>query len=209
MEKSMIFHGTDLSQYELKNDIMINIETDLAISQCKDQYMFGHDTIQKNNFNVSYYYKGDYYIPVNYSGTNLAEGNAVLSASGDNFSTISNVTTGLTGNYYLFATAKPQLSIAVELENNGGNYTKPTDGMATIETKVKVAQNEGENANLQYAWHTSQTEVPTDWTNFYNETTLIKNDCDVGTYYLWIQAQDGTGNEGEDNQWVSEGFFVK
>ena len=108
----MIFHGTDLSKYELKNDIIINIETDLANANFKDDYVFGNPAIQKNNFDVKYYYKGNEYIPTNYSGTSLADGEAVLSASGEGFRDVSTITTGLTESYYLFALANPPTSVA-------------------------------------------------------------------------------------------------
>lgn len=96
------FSNTDLTKYELKNDIVINIETDLANSKFKDNLVFGNNTIHKNGYDISYFYAGNYYVPINYSGTTITEGTAVLSASGTDFSNISNITTGLTGKYYLF-----------------------------------------------------------------------------------------------------------
>lgn len=96
------FSETDLTKYELKNDIVINIQTDLANSKFKDNLVFGDNTINKNGYDISYYYAGNYYVPINYSGTVIVDGTAVLSASGTDFSNISNITTGLTGEYYLF-----------------------------------------------------------------------------------------------------------
>lgn len=90
------FTESDLRKYELKNDIVINMETDLKNSQFKE------DKIEKNNFQILYYYQGNYYNTINYSGKQIANGTAVLSASGENFSSIGQATTDLSGEYYLF-----------------------------------------------------------------------------------------------------------
>ena len=100
------YSSTDYEKYELKNDIIVNIETDLARSKFKDDLFFS-DKIMKNGHEILYYYQGKYYKPIAYSedGTNetkLAEGEKVLSVSGTNFSTISSKVTGLIGKYYLF-----------------------------------------------------------------------------------------------------------
>lgn len=116
------FTQTQYTRYELKNDIIINIKTDLANSKFKDNYIYGNNTINKNNFGVYYYYEGNYYVPVQYSdGTttnNLCSGTPVLSASGTDFKTINTNTTGLSGKYYLFANA-----------NLSGDLGYVTDGL--------------------------------------------------------------------------------
>lgn len=100
------FSNTNYANYELQNDIVINVETDLKASKFKDDLYYGEDTISKNGHQILYYYDGEYYLPVAYSdGTktySLGEGTAKLSASGTDFATISTTTTGLTGEYYLF-----------------------------------------------------------------------------------------------------------
>jgi len=88
------------SVYELKNDIIINI------AEMEGAKGFDETKLNKNHYEIYYYYDGNYYIATQYSdGTtvkNLADGEPVLSASGDNFSNISSTTTGLVGKYYLF-----------------------------------------------------------------------------------------------------------
>lgn len=102
------FSQNNVNNYELKNDIIINIKTDLANSKFKDNYIYGNNTINKNNFGVYYYYEGNYYVPVQYSdGTttnNLCSGIPVLSASGTEFKNINTNTntSELSGKYYLF-----------------------------------------------------------------------------------------------------------
>ena len=101
------FSSTTYSNYELKNDIVINIETDLANSKFKDNLYYGGQ-ITTNGYEVYYYYEGKYYEPVTYSdGTNsysLTSGEADLSASGTDFATISTSTRNLSGTYYTFGT---------------------------------------------------------------------------------------------------------
>lgn len=126
------FSGREKNQYELQNDIIINIETDLAKAIFKDDYLLGNQTIQKNNFEVRYYYKGNEYIPTNYSGTVLSDGEAVLSASGENFATISSVTTGLTGTYYLFALADEPSQVAEMTDVLDQTETLPSPELENI-----------------------------------------------------------------------------
>lgn len=109
------FSSTDYANYELQNDIIINMETDLKNSKFKDDLFYG-DEISKNGHEVLYYYQGKYYVPVAYNdgGTSeitLASEGKTLSASGTNFSTISSQVSGLSGKYYLFG------------EKNGGGAT--------------------------------------------------------------------------------------
>lgn len=92
------FSSTEPTRYELKNDIVININ-DLRYSKFKDNYVINNT----NGYEILYYYNGNYYTLLNYSGTSYATGTAVLSASGTNFANINDTTTGLTGNYYIFA----------------------------------------------------------------------------------------------------------
>ena len=92
------FSSTEPTRYELKNDIVININ-DLRYSKFKDNYVIDNE----NGYKIYYYYNDDYFTLLNYSGTKYADGVAVLSATGTNFATVSDTTIGLTGNYYLFA----------------------------------------------------------------------------------------------------------
>lgn len=67
------------AMYQLKNDIIINIE------EMKDSKAIDESRINKNNYEIYYYYNGDYYIAIQYSDgnsvKNLAEGIPVISVS--------------------------------------------------------------------------------------------------------------------------------
>lgn len=96
----MVYTFASDASYELKNDIIINID-ELKNSNFKDNFA----NITKNGFDIFYYYQEKYYTPVNYSGTVLSDITPVLSASGPDFSNISIITNGMSGEYYLFADA--------------------------------------------------------------------------------------------------------
>jgi glucan-binding YG repeat protein len=102
----------------------------------------------------------------------------------------------------------------VTIVPNGGNvYVMPTTEKATIRASL-----EAEDFNktgsmpsgleiLEYAWSTSNTEEPSDWTDFTNGEEIIKGDCEPGTYYLWTRVIDKAGNRAENTK-VSNGFVV-
>jgi len=72
--------------------------------------------------------------------------------------------------------------VGITLAQNGGKYTMPTTGKATIKTKVKV-----ENASkIEVAWTSSTLE----WKTIENNSEIIKNDCEKGTYYLYVKVDD-------------------
>ena len=72
--------------------------------------------------------------------------------------------------------------VGITLAPNGGTYTMPTTGKATIRTKVKV-----ENASkIEVAWTSSTLE----WKTIENNSEIIKNDCEKGTYYLYVKVDD-------------------
>lgn len=98
------FSDNTWNKYELKNDIIINLEMDLANSKYVDMK---ENTSQ---YKVIYYYKGSYYLPTYYTdGTNsydLESYTPILSAKLDENTgdwIISNDVSNLTGTYYLFA----------------------------------------------------------------------------------------------------------
>lgn len=75
--KVYTFHESAV--YELKNDIIINI------AEMEGAKSFDETKLNKNHYEIYYYYDGNYYIATQYSnGTtvkNLAEGDPVLSVS--------------------------------------------------------------------------------------------------------------------------------
>ena len=83
--------------------------------------------------------------------------------------------------------------VGITLAPNGGTYTMPTTGKATIRTKVKV-----ENASkIEVAWTSAKLE----WETIENNSETIKNDCEKGTYYLYVKI---------DNEYLyqSQAFIV-
>ena len=83
--------------------------------------------------------------------------------------------------------------VGITLAPNGGKYTMPTTGKATIKTKVKV-----ENASkIEVAWTSSKLE----WKTIENNSETIKKDCEKGTCYLYVRV---------DNEYLyqSQAFIV-
>ena len=83
--------------------------------------------------------------------------------------------------------------VGITLAPNGGTYTMPTTGKATIKTKVNV-----ENASkIEVAWTSENLE----WKTIENNSETIKNNCEQGTYYLYVKV---------DNEYLyqSQAFIV-
>ena len=92
------------------------------------------------------------------------------------------------------------------LNPNGGTFTVPTSGNATIKTTIVVSDSGGSEFNtLQYAWSINNTTEPTSWSNFTNLGLVSKTDCTAGTYYLWTKITDNAGNKAIN---PSNGFIV-
>ena len=101
-----------------------------------------------------------------------------------------------------------KIAPTVTLSPNGGSYAIPTSGKATIKTTL-TAEDTGDSGlkTLQYAWSTSNTTEPTNWTTFKSGDTVSKTDCTEGTYYLWTNVYDNAGNKATTVK-VSGGFIV-
>ena len=78
------------------------------------------------------------------------------------------------------ATAKFELKVAsVALNPNGGTYTMPTEGNATIETTVIT-----ENAEkIEVAW----SDEAGKWITIENNKLVQKTDCTAQVYYLYVR----------------------
>ncbi len=213
-----VYQFGEEAKYALKNDIVLNMGTEFSFLNY--DFVFGENKkiIQGTEYKILGYYDntdnklndGTYYFPTNYNTNAIYPGKPNLAISGEKFSTITPYygTESFTGNYYLFATTQSTTQPTdIRFEINGGSYAKPTDGFAKIETKVMVQQEEGEDNFLQYAWSTSKTEEPADWTNFTNESVIEKTDCDKASYYLWIRTQNQEGVQ--TGQLVSNAFVVE
>ncbi len=95
------------------------------------------------------------------------------------------------------------------IRTNGGSYVMPTIGdKATIKTRVSVSDLGGSELNdIKYAWSQSKDTEPTSWQTFADGDTVTKNDCTVGTYYLWLNVTDNAGNRADTK--VSNAFIVR
>ncbi|RKO61785.1 Ig-like domain repeat protein [Caldibacillus debilis] len=61
-------------------------------------------------------------------------------------------------------------------------------------TTVSVSDSQSGVASRKYAWSTSSSTPPTNWTDFSNGATITTPGGVTGTYYLWVQATDNAGN---------------
>ena len=95
------------------------------------------------------------------------------------------------------------------IRTNGGSYVMPTKSdKATIKTRVNVSDLGGSELNdIKYAWSQSKDTEPTSWQTFADGDTLTKNDCTVGTYYLWLNVTDHAGSRADTK--VSNAFIVR
>ncbi len=150
-EKIYTFSNT--ANYQLQNDIIINIQTDLAKAR-----LINH-SIDKNQYEIYYYYEENYYTLLNYSGTKYAEGNAVLRASGENFSDIvkGSSLAGAGSQYYLFASANPPVYGTSILSNYADLYS-------SFDSKNPIKRIDGSwevysYGNYKNAWSFWQTQV--------------------------------------------------
>ncbi len=200
------FSQANLNQYELKNDIVINLQTDLKNAQFKDNLLFGDNTIQTNNCEVLYYYKGNYYVPFQYSDgievINLNQENQpVLSASGDDFSIIHEQVTDLVGKYYLFALKNP-IHVSFDynyLENNlwenGNDVSNYYSNYATIRSREMRDDLQGlKGRMLQFTFENS---FQTSWAGLYVADTKLESN----KTYTWSVELKTIGNI---NMWIGQ-----
>ena len=106
--------------------------------------------------------------------------------------------------YYIFVDkTKPTIT----LNPNGSEYIITP---ANTQTKISVTANAEDSGSgidqLQYAWSTSNTQEPSEWSAFVNNKS-IDNLVDGGTYYLWTKVVDKAGNVAD--QRVSNAYVVK
>ena len=79
---------------------------------------------------------------------------------------------------------------------NGGTYTIPV-GSTTIQISSKITgEDEGGSgiSSVQYAWSTSNTTAPTQWTTIENGGSATLS-AQGGKQYLWAKTEDKAGNE--------------
>ena len=82
------------------------------------------------------------------------------------------------GKYSQYYTAVTLILVKVELNPNGGTFTMPTTGTATIKTTVKA-----ENANkIEVTWSDNE-----EYKEINNNEQVIKTDCTEGKYYLYVR----------------------
>ena len=95
------------------------------------------------------------------------------------------------GSYSKYYTAVNLILINVELDPDGGTYTMPTEGNATIKTTVKA---EGAS-KIEIKW--SEKE---EYKEINNNEQVIKTDCTAGKYYLYVRINgQGTCKSQEFN----------
>ena len=88
-------------------------------------------------------------------------------------------------------------TVSIEFSSNGGEFAMPTENKAKIETKVNTKT---ENVNIiidriYYQWAENR-EKPERWEEEIKDgDTVSKEDCEIGSYYLWIKVIDSKGKE--------------
>ena len=88
------------------------------------------------------------------------------------------------------------------------NTSTRVEAKDSIEVTLKATDEGGSGLDkLQYAWSNSNTIEPTNWENFENNETIIKNNLTEGTYYLWTNVTDKAGNRA-NNIKVSNPFVI-
>jgi len=84
------------------------------------------------------------------------------------------------------------------IDKTNPTVTFGTNGNSTYEkshsTTVSVSDSQSGVASRKYAWSTSSSTPPTNWTDFSNGATITTPGGVTGTYYLWVQATDNAGN---------------
>ena len=153
------------------------------------------DVPTKEGYSFDGYYRGE-----NGTGTEIIDKNGNIIGE----------ITEFTSDTILYAKWKDATNPVVTLNPNGGTYTMPTSGNATIKTVLTASDEGGAGLDLlQYAWSTSNTTEPTTWTTFTNNSEISKTDITTaGTWYLWTKVTDNAGNRAE-NVKTSNVFTVK
>ena len=100
----------------------------------------------------------------------------------------------LSENDTLYANWKDTTLPTVTMSPNGGTFTLSTLNNCKISVKLNANDIGSGLKTLQYAWSTSNTTVPTEWSTFDNDSTITNNITSVGTYYLWTNVIDNDGN---------------
>ena len=97
----------------------------------------------------------------------------------------------------------------VELSPNGQSLVMPEQGNAKISVILTAKDAGGSGLNLlQYAWSQSNTQEPTQWSNFTNGSKIEKADITKpGTWYLWTKVTDKAGNRAENIK-ISKAFII-
>lgn len=87
----------------------------------------------------------------------------------------------------------------MRIKTNGGNFVKPTDTNAKLETILVVNE---KLSKFEYIWSTSEQLPEEDWQTIDvkdieidSDITLSTNDVTVGTWYLYVKATDEFGNQ--------------
>ena len=64
-----------------------------------------------------------------------------------------------------------------------------------ISVTVNVSDEGGSGLKTsRYGWSNSKETKPTEWNDLSNGQTITKENCTIGTYYLWFDVSDNAGN---------------
>lgn len=145
------FSEQDFAKYELKNDIVINIETDLEKANFKDN-LFYQNRVTKNNYKILYYSNQDeekgYYVPVSYTKDAIT----VSCEAGK----VSSTKTTKKGETYQFAKIKTVEDLGIT------SYGKMMDGYALSQNDCgwQIFHIDEKNIYLIASNYISESSVP-------------------------------------------------
>ena len=115
-----------------------------------------------------------------------------LTKDGETFLKWSTDSSGKTGEYfpgnsYEFSNSTTLYAVfgKILFNANGGTVVRPKDGTIDLSSTITLS---GATANLEYAWSTSNTTTPTQWTSTQSGATVTNAKCTANDYYLWVRV---------------------
>ena len=86
---------------------------------------------------------------------------------------------------------------AVTINPETTKYTIYDKEQTDVDISVTVNVSDEGGSGLKtskYGWSDSKETKPTEWNDLSNGQTITKENCTVGTYYLWFDVSDNAGN---------------
>ena len=88
----------------------------------------------------------------------------------------------------------------VSLTPETTKYVIYDHGISSVDISVAVTFSDEGGSGLNtsyYGWSIDKEQEPDEWIELVNGNTITKENCDIGTYYLWLNISDNAGNKTE------------